>query len=353
MPLGVFLSPSEADSAAYDAAPIALTWATSHNGDTVAWQGRARKKLRELLGVSAVPLPKEALPVPGQESALPGGVRRRTVYLPVALRRHVPVTIVWSATHAREVRPVMLCLQGHTSGAHISWGESRVPIDNLRLENGGDYAIQAVAHGYVAVCIEQIAFGERSERCVAHRWDHPCVDACNRALLLGRTVLGDRVCDVSATIDWLNSEPFNLPAFDARTIYAMGNSAGGETALFTAAMDDRISAVIASGCVGSYRTTSGTRRTCPDTILPGMLNWLEYEDIVALCAPRRVLVVSGRDDHIYPFNLAERCVEAARPAFAALGAENCLHAVSGQAGHRFYPEIAWPIFIDLINGDRA
>lgn len=348
VPPGVFLNPSDADFVAYNDAALAFTWQRACGDNPIAWQEKVRDKLRELLGISAAKPLIEAAPVAGSATTLPSGFRLRTIYLPTAPFRHAPVTVVWNPANVSQPLPVMLCLQGHTSGAHISWGETRLPIDRRRLDNGGDYAIQAVRHGHVAVCIEQIAFGERREQALQHRWDHPCVDACNRALLLGRTVLGDRVADVMRVIDWLQTGPGDLPSLDTDRIRAMGNSAGAETALYTAALDPRIEALIASGCVGAWRKTSGTRRTCPDTVIPGVLAWIEYSDLLALCAPRPLLVVSGVADHIYPFHLAAECTEDARPAYAALGAADRLRALPGPAGHRFYPDVAWPAFMEII-----
>jgi hypothetical protein len=349
VPAGVFLNPSDADFAAYERAALALTWCQAAAGDTPGWQTKAREKLRHLLGLAAAESSPAGPVVDGEAAAVGDGLRRRTVYLPRGVRRHVPVTLVWDPARAAEARPVMLCLQGHNSGAHLSWGEARLPVDLRRVDQGGDFALQAVRHGHVAVCIEQIAFGERREQALAHRWDHSCVDASNRALLLGRTLLGDRVQDVMAVIDWLTGKPAALPAFDPGRIRAMGNSAGGETALIAAALDPRIGGLIASGCVGAWRKTSGRRKTCPDTVIPGVLGWFEYSDVLALCAPRVLLVVSGIDDHIYPFALAAACVEEARPAYAALGAAARLRAVSGPGGHRFYPAAAWPAFNDLMD----
>lgn len=350
VPAGVKLNPSDVDFAAYDLAPLALTWGKNHGGDTRAWQNKARTKLAELLGIRRIPkgpLPAAIVDAPVALSAR--YLMRQTFYLPSALNRFVPVTVVWDTRFALDCRPVMLCLQGHTSGAHISWGQTLEDIDSERIANGGDYALQAVKCGYVACCVEQIAFGVRKEQRIAHRWDHSCVDACNRALLLGRTVLGDRVADISAVIDWLHASGKEIaPSTDIGSIFSMGNSAGGETALFAAAIDQRIAGVIASGCVGQYRKTSGVRRTCPDTVIPGILEWFEYEDILALCAPRAVLVISGRNDHIYPFALADICVNAARPAFAALSANERLVAVEGPAGHRFYPDLAWARFREML-----
>jgi len=344
-PAGVFLNPSEADFASYDEARLVLTWTRAAISDPSAWQNSVRAKLRELLGIP--PASESTNSLSGVDATTACGLRRQTIYLPRAAHRHVPVTIVWDPTRADGKLPIMLCLQGHTSGAHISWGETRLPIDEKRIEYG-DYARQAVRHGHIAVCIEQIAFGECRERALTHRWDHPCIDACNRALLLGRTVLGDRVADVFAVLDWLRSGQPDLPPMDVENIRAMGNSAGAETALFATALDPRIKGVIASGCVGAWRKTSGTRKTCPDTVIPGVLAWIEYNDVLALCAPRHLLVVSGLADHIYPFYLAAKCTEDARPVYAAMGVPDRLRAVSGPSGHRFYPEVAWPAFLSLL-----
>jgi dienelactone hydrolase len=345
----VFLNPSDADFAAYENAKLGLTWRRTARGNTPSWQMTARSKLCELLGIDSLRISMTAPSViAGAQMATPNH-RRQTLYLLMAPRRHVPTTIVWDPEYSGEPRPVMICLQGHTSGAHISWGEARLPIDATRIKNGGDFAIQALHHGHVAICIEQIGFGERREQAIKHRWEHPCIDACNRALLLGRTVLGDRVSDVMAVIDWLRSRPANLPTIDAARIRIMGNSAGGETALCAMALDARIEAAIASGCVGAWRKTSGTRLTCPDTVIPGVLNWFEYSDILAMCAPRPLLVLSGVNDHLYPYRLAADCVEEAHPAYSEIGASNRLQAVPGSSGHRFYPNVAWPAFLNLIN----
>ena len=348
VPAGIFLNPSDADFEAYASATLALTWSAATDRDPLSWQKQVRSKLRELLGIASG-ASVDPQPVIGVRTTTKNGLQRQTVYLSGAPRRHVPTTIVWDPKRAGQPMPVMLCLQGHTSGAHISWGEARSPIDVERIENGGDFAIQAVRHGHVAICIEQIAFGERREQAVTYRWDHTCIDACNRALLLGRTVLGDRVSDVLSVIAWLRHSGTDLPAMDLSRLRIMGNSAGGETALFSAALEPAIEAVIVSGCVGAWRKTSGARRSCPDTVIPGVLAWMEYSDVLALCAPRATLVVSGVADHIYPYQLAAECAEDARLVFAALKAANSLRTVAGPAGHRFYPDIAWTTFMDMVD----
>lgn len=57
--------------------------------------------------------------------------------------------------------PVVLCLQGHSTGMHISLGRAKFERDARLIEDGSRmFAIQAVEHGLCALTIEQRNFGE-------------------------------------------------------------------------------------------------------------------------------------------------------------------------------------------------
>ena len=217
----------------------------------------------------------------------------------------------------------------------------------MRLTKDLDFALQAVQRGFVAVCVEQTGFGLCRERHLTHTWNHPCLDAVTQALLLGRTLLGERVADVIATVDWLQRGQTDC-RLDTGRVMAMGNSAGGETAVYAAVFEPRVRAVIASGCVGGFRATRGVRKGCLDVIIPGILEWMEFEDVLALCAPRPLLVVSGENDHLFPFAQARATTELAREVYAAMGSGAAIGAVAGPDGHRFYAERAWPVFLDML-----
>ena len=350
VPDGLCLSPSQTHFADYDKAPLRLSWFRAAISNPLDWQEATRAKLTELTGYRKEEIPPSVRFT--EDVSIGGNLRGRRVYLKVGEKRDAPVTLVWGEAHATPLR-VMLCLHGHNSGAHLSWGEVRMPADPLKIANGADYALQAARRGFLAVCIEQACFGERRERLIGKASPHPCFDAAHNALLLGRTLLGERVSDISAVIDWLiGGDPG--PAIDPARIYAMGNSTGGDASVFAAALDRRIAGVMAGGCVGRFRITTGRREACPDIIIPGILNWLEYDDVLALCAPRPVVALSGRNDHIYPFSEVEETVARAREVYAALRAGEKLRALPADGGHRFYPEVAWPAFLALVEaGDIA
>jgi hypothetical protein len=339
------LSPSQSHVVAYDGAELALAWKGAGTTDPHQWQQSARQKLAELLGYhrdgSMVPTVRHS-----QKVLLGDGLVGHRYYIQVSEHRDVPVTLIRDQSQEPPFR-AMLCLHGHNSGAHLSWGETRMPEDPLKIAAGADYALQAARRGFLAVCVEQACFGERSERKMVKRSPHPCFDAAHNALMLGHTLLGERVVDVSAVIDWLLGDGAEFE-IDPQKIYAMGNSSGGDTTVFTAALDPRVSGIMAGGCVGRFRTTTGRREACADIIIPGILQWMEYDDIIALCAPRPVVAVSGDRDHIYPFSEVAETIECARSVYAAMEATAKLTALAGKGGHRFYPEVAWPAFLELI-----
>lgn len=340
---GLALSPSARHFADYESAPLALRFAKNPELDVVTWQRLARAKLAELAGYR-----REAVPpslVHEAEFPLPGGGVRRRLYLRARPGVDIPVHLFAPRAPAAAA-PVMLCLQGTNSGAHISWGEVRLPADADMA--GYDFALQAAARGYLAVAIEQSCFGERGERAIAPRSDVACVDAMMHALLLGRSLMGERCSDVSAVVDWLVAEAGVL-AIDPARIHAMGHSAGGSVAMFAAALDPRLAGALACGCVGFVRDTIARRRDSQgQNVIPGILNWLEIADVVGLVAPRPFVTVAGETDPIWPAAGAVRVCDEARAIYAKLGAAARLRCVSEPGGHMFRPEPSWKAFTEAL-----
>ena len=343
-PGGLRLSPSAGHLAARDDLPLRLSWSRAGNADAEAWQTRARAKLVELTGYRAPAAPPQVL----YDEAMPEthGLRRRRIYLAAADGAGIPVNLLWRDGSAG-AGPVLLYLAGSGSGVHLAWGETRIPADPLRLAIGADMGRQAAARGYLVVCIEQRCFGEREERDLVPRSAARCIDAFVHALLLGGTLIGENAADVSAVVDWLHDDGAGLPV-DLDRLHLFGHSSGGTLGVYAGAMDTRIRATVASGSVGLIRDTGFRRNPEGDGVVPGILNWLEFDDIVGLHAPRPFIAVSGRRDHIFPFAGVERVVAGAEKIYAALGAAPALCAVAGPDRHRYYPNETWAAVADRL-----
>jgi cephalosporin-C deacetylase-like acetyl esterase len=209
-----------------DTAPRALAF--SPQNDFAGWRQAVETKLRELVGVlpDPVPLNLRAEP-PIQHAAF------REIRLTFAVERGAEaVAHLLLPTEGAGPFPVVICLQGHSTGMHISLGRAKYEGDERVLEGDRDYAIQAVRQGYAALALEQRCFGERKDarpKGVRHV-DHGCHHATMVALLLGRAMIGERVWDVSRAIDALNA----FPEVDTNRIGCMGNSGGGTITYFAA-----------------------------------------------------------------------------------------------------------------------
>lgn len=340
LPSGTSLSPYPGHKHDIDRAVPRLAFARHDAMDPKAWQREARQKLAELTGWPFTRPPVTVTRAMDWVEVIPG-VKRRAFYLRVRPETDVAVHLLWQDGLAGPA-PVYMHLAGSTSGVHVAWGEPKLPIDHQRLGLGADMAVQAARKGYLAVAIEQQGFGEREERVLKPRSNHRLTDAAGHALLLGRSLMGEKCWDVSAVIDWLLSTDALPARIDPARINLFGHSSGGSNAFFAAALDDRIAGVLCSGSIGRFRDTAGTRRAeGGELVIPGLLTWFEAEDIAALIAPRPFVGLSGSDDHIFPTAGVEAVVDAARPFYDRLGAAHKINAVRTEGPHRYYPPESW------------
>ena len=70
-------------------------------------------------------------------------------------------------------------------------------------------------------------------------------------------------------------------------------------------------------------------------------------DLACLIAPRPLVVVAGWDDDIFPIEGVEETFERIGQIYGAAGAPDRCRLVIGEGGHRFYADLAWPVFREL------
>jgi len=338
-PSGLRFQPSDLSAARSAVAPLRLARAKHGALDVDLWQQRAREKLTELLSVETGDVGWTA-----SWTRVDDGVAMHRVYLHRQDGLDIPITIAEDAAR-QAVGPPLIVMMGTFSAVHLALGEARLPYDIIRLDNGADIGRQAARAGYTAICVELASLGERRER--SYAGGSNTGTAAEAALLFGRCLLGDRVSDLSAVVDWWSV--FCEQETRAHTHpWVLGHSAGGTVALFGAAVDERIQGCVASGCVGFMRDTLLTRRNdSGQNTVPGILNWMELDDVAALIAPRPLLAVSGHADHIWPFDGCKAVVDSASLAWQQLGAESRVAASAAAGEHRFHPDATWSALANL------
>jgi cephalosporin-C deacetylase-like acetyl esterase len=329
------LAPEDCHALLLEAAPLRLAFDKHRDRPYAEWRDAVDRQLRSMVEIRPDPVDLDVR----VDATDPGEVR---FVFTAEAGADVPCHLLLP-TDRPGPHPVVICLQGHTSGMHLSLGRARSAADVPMLEGGRDFAVQAVREGFAALVLEQRCFGERvdtrpPER---HTFGDGCHHASMTALLLGRTMMGERCLDVSRAIDVLHSGVLAVD-LDLDRIGCMGNSGGGAITLFAACLDDRIAAAMPSCYVCTFRSSIGSIDHCADNYVPGLLQWFEMGDLAALLAPRPLVVVAGRHDPLFPFSAVESTFARMTEVYEAAGASTVPTLVVGEGGHRFYPDQAWP-----------
>ncbi len=241
----------------------------------------------------------------------------------------------------------MVCLQGHSTGMHISLGVPKFPGDAEDIEGDRDFARQAVRHGYAALAVEQRAFGE----CGGTEKGPDCYQPAVQALLLGRTLIGERCWDIKCALEAV----YRLfPTVDKSRTALMGNSGGGTTTFYASALFTFVSAAMPSCAFSGFLPSIGAQKHCICNYVPGIMKEFDMAELAGLIAPRPLVIVSGQHDGIFPLESAREQFEIARTRYyAPLGAEDSIRHVIGAQGHRFYAAESWPVFEHLTGWHKA
>lgn len=332
------LHPLEKERAVLGALPISMEY--DKTVPLPVWQEAARNKLTELLG-----LPYEKchslFTVEYTKEHKEYTETRFTFQSEEGYT--VPCHFLEPKTSRWFVPPVMICLQGHSTGMHISLGRAKFDGDEKTIASGDrDFAKQAIRRGICAVTIEQRCFGERGGV------PNPdCHTASLTALLSGRTVLGGRVWDVMRLIDVLGKR--FADKCDVNRIFVAGNSGGGTAAFYAAALDTRISAVMPSCAFCTFEDSIGSMNHCECNYVPSVRRYFDMAELAGMIAPRPLVIVSGKEDGIFPLKGARHEYHRAKNLYYDSSEKpgNLIHVI-GPEGHRFYADLAWPEFLTLV-----
>ncbi len=309
------------------------------------WQSEAREKLRELLGMDRFERCEDKFNIEYKREETEYTEYRFTIqseegyFFPSTLR--IPRSGIKTETGKL---PLIICLQGHSSGAHISLGIPKYNGDVKSISGGDrDFVVRALKEGYAALALEQRNFGEcTSNPKNGEKNDTTCYISAHTALMLGRTTVGERVWDVSRVIDAVEANFSDV--IDTDCISLMGNSGGGTATYYTACLEPRIKAAMPSCAVCTWEHSIASMHHCACNFVPHIARYFDMGDLGGLIAPRPLVVVSGKDDPIFLKEGVDKSCELIESLYVAAGAQDSFAHVEGQEGHRFYADAAWPVF---------
>lgn len=298
------------------------------------WKKEAREKLSELIGLQKFTKVAPETEIEYTEK-IDGATEIRFTFQSEEDYR-VPCHL--ALPDGVENPPVIICLQGHSTGMHISLGKPKYEGDENSI-NGGDrdFCRRAVKEGFAAIALEQRNFGE----CGGNENGPQCKNSSMTALLMGRTTIGERVWDISRLIDVLETE--FADKVDIKCISVMGNSGGGTATAYTAALEDRIVLAMPSCAMCTYKDSIGAMGHCTCNYIPCIAEYFDMGDLMAMACPKYFIQVSGKEDNIFPLFAARKVYKDGKKAYADNGVADRTAMVEGDGGHRFYADDSWPI----------
>ena len=184
--------------------------------------------------------------------------------------------------------PAILFDHSHGGGYKIGKQEF---IEGRSYLQPKPYAKELTDLGYVALCIDQWVFGERSHTSEA--------DTFKAMLWRGQVLWGMMVYDSLRALDFL----VQAPGVDPQRIGTLGMSMGSTMAWWLGALDARIKAVVDINCLTDFQSLLTRKALSLHGVyyfVPDLLNHFTTAQINALIAPRAHLGLAGLRDNLTP-----------------------------------------------------
>jgi pimeloyl-ACP methyl ester carboxylesterase len=118
--------------------------------------------------------------------------------------------------------------------------------------------------------------------------------------------------------------------------------------MYAAALLPRLSFAMPSCSFCTFADSIMSIYHCGDNYIPGILQYAEAADVMGLFAPKPLVIVTGRQDPIFPLAGVRKAFRDLQKIYDAAGAKNNCRLVIGEGGHRFYADDAWPKLLKMI-----
>lgn len=309
------------------------------NGNYAEWKKQVKEKFIEFLGLENIARNGCEIKVEIEECVETEEYTRYRYVFESEKGCFVPCYLLLPKKVQKKA-PVCVCLQGHTTGFHISIGEKKYDEDERSLQTS-TFALDAVKNGYAALAIEQRGMGERTtlQSNRGRQLTCGCTFTAMTALLLGRTIIGERVWDVSKAIDSLQ---YFADKLDLENIVLLGTSGGGTATYYSACYDERIKIAVPTCAVCTYKDSIGDMWHCVCNYIPNIAKYFDMGELAALIAPRKLLICNGEVDPIFPLRGTKEVYETIEKIYKKENAEkNCRLVVVPDKPHYFDKEITF------------
>ncbi|MFO0177684.1 MAG: alpha/beta hydrolase family protein [Planctomyces sp.] len=264
--------------------------------DLAAWQAQ-RTLLRQQLELAWGGFPQQHAPL---EARILETLDRPDYRIDKIVFQTLPGVFMTASAWVPKISgklPAVLCVHGHWAGAKQDPHVQARCAGLARL-------------GFFVLAVDAFGAGERA---IGEQLGEYHGEMTAATLFpIGRPLSGIQVYENGRAVDYLCSRP----EVDPQRIGITGASGGGNQSMYAGAWDERFKAVAPVCSVGTYQAYLGAA-CCMCEVVPGALAMTEESRILALTAPRALLIISATQD-AFQFSVGEaaKSISAARPVFS-------------------------------------
>ena len=322
-------APTEAQAASLTRTNL-LQYVSGSSGElravrtTLEWEHRRRAILTAMQEVMG-PLPgiekRGALQPRVIEETDCGTYVRRLIEYHAEPGSRVPAyLLVPKAAFARKAPALLALHQTHALGQKVVVGLGNSPDD--------EYGVELVKRGFIVLAPPYPLLAEYNPPLTQLGY----VSASMKA-----------IWDNMRGLDYLETLPF----VKTNGFGAIGHSLGGHNALFTAAFDQRIKAIVSSCGFDSFQDYKDGNikgwtglRYMPNLSKYSMAELpFDFSEIIGALAPRSLFVSAPTGDHNFKWRSVDAVVATAKPVYELYGASEKLQVRHPDCKHSFAPEM--------------
>lgn len=285
------------------------------------WAAKVKRQLGELVGLDDLPAPRESKHL--WTKPRDGYSLQKWEAYPEPYAVYPFYMLVPDGVDAEAPVPAVVCGPGGTGGKEVVAGEPQV--EGTRRNRFPEHNCQArhfAKAGYIALASDS-GFGfEATDSVEPEPQDR---DAYFHELWMGRSHEAVSVLYRIQLLRWLKK----IPLVDAGCLAVSAHSMSTTHMLMTALLEPGIRAVVYNDFIADWRQRQ-VAQTLPSLgeghLLPGMIKWFDYVDLMAALAPVPLLVTEGG---------RTRDIERVRQAYTKAGAPDNFSC-------HYYPKYARP-----------
>lgn len=191
--------------------------------------------------------------------------------------------------------------------------------------------------GYVVICPDSLTFGERQDVTKKLQGGNYERFEFLRYLVAGKCLAWKCILDMRRTIDYLVTRP----EVKANALGCYGHSMGSTHSYMVGPWEERLKCVVCNCCLPTYKAIHREHMLhCFPNFVPGIQQYGDTPDIVALIAPRALHMNFGETDGGSPIDEVRNGLKVIANAYAAVHADDKFsYFIEAGVGHELSAEM--------------